>query len=131
MRAADVGFPRAARLLKPDEFSSVFRERPWGRSRHFVLYGRRTGQAARLGLVIGRKYASRAVSRNLIKRIAREIFRHQRAECYGWDILLRLHVKLDRKIWRSASSEALKAVCSNELETLFSEAICSRIKRST
>ena len=52
---AQAAFPKAARLLKTDEFSSVFRLRPWRRSPHFVLYGKPTGSEARLGLVIGKK----------------------------------------------------------------------------
>ncbi len=59
-------FPKAARLLKTDEFSSVFRLRPWRRTAHFVVYGRPTGNEARLGLVIGKKYAPRAATRNLV-----------------------------------------------------------------
>ncbi|UUM21559.1 ribonuclease P protein component [Mycoavidus sp. SF9855] len=130
MQAADTGFPKAAKLLKPDEFSLVFRVRPWGRSVHFVLYGRHTGEAARLGLVIGRKYAPRAVSRNVIRRVAREIFRLKRSEFCGWDILLRLRTKVDRKTWPSASSTAFKAVCNNELEALLIDAMRHHIKRS-
>ena len=72
---ARAAFPKAARLLKTDEYSSVFRLRPWRRSPHFVLYGKPTGNEARLGLVIGKKFAPRAVTRNLIKRLAREAFR--------------------------------------------------------
>ena len=48
---AQAAFPKAARLLKTDEFSSVFRLRPWRRTAHFVVYGRPTGNDARLGLV--------------------------------------------------------------------------------
>ena len=46
---ARAAFPKAARLLKTDEFSSVFRLRPWSRTEHFVVYGRPTGGQARLG----------------------------------------------------------------------------------
>ena len=75
---AQAAFPKAARLLKTDEFSSVFRLRPWRRSPHFVLYGKPSGTQARLGLVIGKKQAPRAVTRNLIKRLARDTFRLRR-----------------------------------------------------
>ena len=47
-------YPKAARLTKTDEFSSVFALRPVRRSRHFVLYVRANGdRPARLGVVIG------------------------------------------------------------------------------
>jgi hypothetical protein len=65
--------------------------RPWRRSAHFVIYGKPTGQPARLGLVIGKKYAPRAVTRNLVKRLARDAFRLRRAEFAGYDLLLRQH----------------------------------------
>ena len=115
-------FPKAARLLKTDEFSSVFRLRPWRRSAHFVIYGRETGGDARLGLVIGKKFAPRAVTRNLVRRIAREAFRVKRAQFDGYDLLLRLHTKLDRKTLPSAASPPLKALCRDEIEMLLDKA---------
>ncbi len=119
---APAAFPKAARLLKTDEFSSVFRLRPWRRSAHFVVYGRQTGGAARLGLVIGKKYAPRAVTRNLVRRIAREAFRVRRAQFEGFDLLLRLHTKFDRKALPGASSPPLKALCRDEIEMLLGKA---------
>lgn len=115
-------FPKAARLLKTDEFSSVFRLRPWRRSAHFVVYGRETGGAARLGLVIGKKFAPRAVTRNLVRRIAREAFRVKRAQFEGYDLLLRLHTRIDRKALPSAASLPLKALCRGEIEMLLEKA---------
>jgi ribonuclease P protein component len=115
-------FPKAARLLKTDEFSSVFRLRPWRRSAHFVVYGRQTDGAARLGLVIGKKYAPRAVTRNLVRRIAREAFRVNRAQFDGFDLLLRLHTKFDRKSLPGASSPPLKALCRDEIAMLLGKA---------
>ena len=115
-------FPKAARLLKTDEFSSVFRLRPWRRTAHFVVYARPTGNEARLGLVIGKKYAPRAVTRNLVKRLAREAFRLRRSEFGGWDVLLRLHTKFDRKAMPSGSSPPLKTLCRSEIDTLLDKA---------
>ena len=119
---AQAAFPKAARLLKTDEFSSVFRLRPWRRTPHFVVYGRPTGNDARLGLVIGKKYAPRAVTRNLVRRLAREAFRLRRAEFGGWDVLLRLHTRFDKKAMPGASSPPLKALCRSEIEELLNKA---------
>ena len=119
---AQAAFPKAARLLKTDEFSSVFRLRPWRRTAHFVVYGRPTGNEARLGLVIGKKYAPRAVTRNLVRRLAREAFRLRRAEFGGWDVLLRLHTRFDKKAMPGASSPPLKALCRSEIEALLDKA---------
>jgi ribonuclease P protein component len=126
---AQAAFPKAARLLKTDEFSSVFRLRPWRRTAHFVVYGRPTGNEARLGLVIGKKYAPRAATRNLVRRIAREAFRQRRAEFGGWDVLLRLHTRFDRKALPSASSPPLKALCRSEIETLLDKAAREILRR--
>ncbi|PMS22637.1 ribonuclease P protein component [Trinickia dabaoshanensis] len=115
---APAAFPKAARLLKTDEFSSVFRLRPWRRSTHFVVYARPTGQAARLGLVVGKKFAARAATRNLVKRIARESFRLRRAEFDGWDVLLRLSTRFDKAAMPSAVSPPLRALCRTEIEML-------------
>jgi ribonuclease P protein component len=127
---AHAAFPKAARLLKTDEFSSVFRLRPWRRSPHFVLYGKPTGGEARLGLVIGKKQAPRAVTRNLIKRLAREAFRLRREQLRGFDILVRLHAKIDRKAMPSASSPPLHALCRGELEALFDRAVREAARRA-
>lgn len=115
---APAAFPKAARLLKTDEFSSVFRLRPWRRSTHFVVYARPTGQAARLGLVVGKKFAARAATRNLVKRIARESFRLRRTEFDGWDVLLRLSTRFDKAAMPSAVSPPLRALCRTEIEML-------------
>ncbi|WP_175425710.1 ribonuclease P protein component [Trinickia violacea] len=126
---AQATFPKAARLLKTDEFSSVFRLRPWRRSAHFVVYARPTGNEARLGLVIGKKYAPRAATRNLVRRIAREAFRVRRADFGGWDILLRLHTRFDKKALPSAASLPLKALCRVEIDELLGKAAREIAKR--
>jgi ribonuclease P protein component len=127
---AQAAFPKAARLLKTDEYSSVFRLRPWRRSPHFVLYGKPTGNEARLGLVVGKKQAPRAVTRNLIKRLAREAFRLRRGQLRGFDILVRLHAKIDRKTMQSASSLPLNALCRGELEGLLDRAVREATRRA-
>jgi len=119
---APAAFPKAARLLKTDEFSSVFRLRPWRRTAHFVVYARPTGNEARLGLVIGKKYAPRAVTRNMVRRLAREAFRVRRGDFGGWDVLLRLHTRFDKKAMPAGSSSPLKALCRGEIDQLLDKA---------
>ncbi|KAF1054471.1 MAG: Ribonuclease P protein component [Burkholderia gladioli] len=87
------------------------------------MYGKPTGEAGRLGLVIGKKFAPRAVTRNLVKRLAREAFRLRRAEFAGWDILLRLHTRFDRKAMPSAASAPLAALCEGEIRELLDRAV--------
>jgi ribonuclease P protein component len=69
-------YPRHRRIVKTDEFSSVFRLRPVRKTAHFVLYSRDNGLPhARLGVVAAKRLAPRAVTRNTIKRIVRELYR--------------------------------------------------------
>jgi ribonuclease P protein component len=129
VRANTTSFPKAARLLKTDEFSSVFRLRPWARSAHFVLYGRASGQAARLGVVVGKKQAPRAVTRNLVKRLVREAFRLRAAELAGWDVLIRLSSRIDRTQFPSAESCALRRALRAEIDTLVERAVREAARR--
>lgn len=65
------------------------------RGRYFALHYC-PGQAgtARLGLVMAKKLAKRAVQRNLLKRIGRDVFRHVRASLPPYDLVLRLSAKV-------------------------------------
>ncbi|MBN4664911.1 ribonuclease P protein component [Pandoraea nosoerga] len=130
-----LGFPKAARLLKTDEFSSVFSLRPLRRSAHFVLYMRRrdiapgtpedtdaTPQEGRIGIVVGKKHAPRAVTRNLIKRQAREMFRQRRASLAGWDFVLRLTRRFDKGTHTAAAAPVLNTLCQTEFKQLFDAA---------
>ncbi len=94
-----------------------------------MVYGRPTGNDARLGLVIGKKYAPRAATRNLVRRLAREAFRLRRAEFGGWDVLLRLHTRFDKKALPSASSPPLRALCRSEIEVLLDKAAREIVRR--
>jgi ribonuclease P protein component len=93
------------------------------------VYGRPTGNEARLGLVIGKKYAPRAATRNLVRRIAREAFRLRRPQLGGWDVLLRLHTRFDKKALPSASSPPLRALCRSEIEELLDKAVREVVRR--
>lgn len=74
---------------------------------------------ARLGLVVPKRLARRAVTRNLVKRQARVAFgRHQPALPAG-DWVLRLRAPIDAQCYRSAASDALRAVLRDELAALF------------
>lgn len=72
-------FKRRARLLKPAEFSRVFKQAIRSSDRSLTILAAPNDLTfARLGLAISKKHAKRAVDRNRIKRITRESFRlHQ------------------------------------------------------
>ena len=81
----------------------------------FDLHYAAAGQAgARLGLVIAKKLAVRAVQRNLFKRLARETFRQVRGQLPALDLVLRLArapgLRMDtpaRRLWRADIEQLL------------------------
>ncbi len=109
-------YGRQRRIVKTDEFSSVFRLRLAYRTENFVLYARpNTLGHARLGVVVAKRLAPRAVTRNLVKRIAREIFR--KAELKGVDCIVRLSQPLAKRP-QPASTRALRTLVGAELARL-------------
>ena len=89
--ARDERFGHACRLCKTDEYSSVFAFRRALRGRFYILHYRPNGlDTARLGVVVAKKLAKRANTRNLVKRIARELFRRHRESLPALDMVVRL-----------------------------------------
>ncbi len=87
----------------------------------------------RLGLVVPKKMARRSVTRQLIKRQARELFRlHAPAlEAAGWlhdaqpvgDWVVRLKAPYAKADWPSAASDLLKAAVRDELLAVLEQCI--------
>ncbi|MBC7574396.1 MAG: ribonuclease P protein component [Herminiimonas sp.] len=110
-------FPRERRIVKTDEFSSVFNLRPVFRTAHFVLYVRPTDlPQARLGVVAAKRLAPRAVTRNTVKRMTRELFRQIRLPAI--DCIVRLSKPVNTKAG-PATTAALRRVLKAELAQLF------------
>ena len=82
-------FTRQQRLLQAIDYGRVF-DKPERRSDKFftILHISNGQDAGRLGLVIAKKRARRAVDRNRIKRIIRESFRHSQQDLAGKDIIV-------------------------------------------
>ena len=118
-------FARVRRIVKTDEFSSVFRLRPAQKTAHFVLYTRPNALPhARLGVVAAKRFAPRAVTRNTIKRVTRELFRT--TPLPGIDCIVRLSRPVNGKDG-PATSSALKAQLRIELARLFASQLpCAR-----
>lgn len=110
-------FARVRRIVKTDEFSSVFRLRPTQKTAHFVLYTRPNDLPhARLGVVAAKRFAPRAVTRNTIKRMTRELFRT--SNLAQVDCIVRLSRPVNAKDG-PATTRALKAALKVELTRLF------------
>lgn len=73
---------------------------------------------ARLGLVIAKRFASRSVTRNAIKRVIREAFRQKRHELPARDLVFRLHSKVG-----PFTLTELKTRVRSEIDALLSRAM--------
>lgn len=104
-------FRPAYRLCKTDEYSSVFAFRKTIKGRFFVLHYRPTEKtSARIGIVVAKKLAKRAVQRNFIKRMGRELFRSLRVNLPCHDLILRL---------QSSPVKASKAELRHDMQHVF------------
>ena len=94
----DQRFGKQYRLLKTDDFSSVFALRNQrSRSLLQVLQSADNGLGhARLGLVVSKKAAKRANRRNYMKRVIREWFRQHRETLPPHDFIVRVRQRFDR-----------------------------------
>lgn len=81
---------------------------------------------ARLGIVVAKRLAPRAVTRNTIKRAARELFRQQTLPSI--DCIVRLAKPVNAKNG-PATSTALKRLLRAELRQLFGAHIPSEAQR--
>ncbi len=74
-----------------------------------------------LGAVVPKRHARRSVTRNLLKRQIRRAAGEQTGLAPGlW--VVRLRSPFERKTFSSASSDALRALASEELSTVFADA---------
>ncbi|HQT26366.1 MAG TPA: ribonuclease P protein component [Burkholderiales bacterium] len=104
--------PRSYRLLKADEFSSVFSFRRGVSGEFFQIQVKPNGLShPRLGMVVGRKTEKLAVNRNFAKRVVREYFRANPEKFEGLDVVVRL---------RKPLRKACPAVVRQELHELAS-----------
>lgn len=132
-----------ASLATPADFERVLSRRPVASSPHFSLHHAvpegaelSTGLATaavqpvesllrpasggwRLGLVVPKRHARRAVTRNLVKRQARTAMQHHLSRLPAGDWVVRLRTPFARAQFPSAASSALKQVVRAELAQLF------------
>ena len=87
---AKFSFPNRAKLIKTDDFSSVFNLRKRISGRYLALHYRYNQLGwPRLGLVIGKKTARQAVQRNYMRRVLRELFRTRQSDLQPVDLVVR------------------------------------------
>jgi len=102
----DYGFPSRYKLLKTDDFSSVFsfRQRIFGDTLTMLVMPNERDYP-RLGIVVSKKTARRAVARNYMRRVVREWFRHHREQVLGHDLVIRVNKPFGRADFDQVQAE--------------------------
>jgi len=99
-------FPRVSRLIKTDDFSSVFnfRKRISG---HFLAihYLRNQIGYPRLGLIVAKKNTRSSVDRNYIRRVLRELFRKNQHALLNVDLVIRTQRTFGRTDYKAVEQE--------------------------
>ncbi|MDP3211226.1 MULTISPECIES: ribonuclease P protein component [Methylotenera] len=99
-------FTKKAKLIKTDEFSSVFNFRKRIFAQYLAIhYQPNTLAHARLGLVIGKKTAKSSVHRNYMRRVLREFFRLRQHTVNPVDLVVRVQKKFNKKDFLSVEQE--------------------------
>jgi len=112
--------PAEARLHRPSEFAAALKGRRLARGAFFIVSAvpaaPEGGQPARarLGMVIAKRYAPRAVTRNALKRVIREAFRARRLALPAHDYVVRLQSRVE-----PATLTELKRTARTEVDAHF------------
>jgi ribonuclease P protein component len=119
-------FPTAARLHRPTEFSAALSGRRVARGVYFVVTAKALISSeqpnaappiARLGLIMAKRFAQHASTRNALKRVVREAFRSCRLSLPAADYVVRLNKRIE-----AISLSALKRAARLEADAHFMKA---------
>lgn len=81
-------FPAGNRLLRNNGFNHVLRSERVANTSATVFYLQNAIKNSRLGIVASKKNYSKAVDRNQIKRVIREVFRHHTIKDKSLDLVV-------------------------------------------
>jgi ribonuclease P protein component len=122
-------FPAAARLHRPTEFAAALSGRRIARGAFFVVTAHSRppvdaepfmAPCARLGLIMAKRFAHHASTRNALKRVVREAFRSIRLDLPAQDFVVRLNKRIT-----SLSLTELKKAARTEADAHFLRALKS------
>ncbi|WP_137920424.1 ribonuclease P protein component [Hydrogenophaga sp. 2FB] len=125
------------RLRSRQQFQAVMAGAPVAKTPHFALHRAALSSAGEgralfpvadtwLGVMLPKRWAKRAVTRNAIRRQIYEIARHQAASLPQAAHVVRLRSEFSRQQFVSATSDALKRAVRAELEQLLAPRSASR-----
>jgi ribonuclease P protein component len=99
------------KLSKTDEFSSVFSFRRRVNSKYLtVFYMPNSLDHMRIGIVVSKKLARHAVTRNYIKRVMRELFRLNCQSMHAMDIVVRVNQLFGRHEYHLVEQEFIQTL---------------------
>lgn len=85
----DLRFLRSHKLVSKSEFQSLFDQSDKVSQRYLLaLYKPNTKAHGRIGIIVGKRVAAHAVTRNKIKRVIRESFRANQEQLKCLDIVV-------------------------------------------
>ena len=111
------------RLKSREEFTQALKTPVVARTVHFVLHGHRDStQAHGIGCVLPKRWAKRAVTRNLLRRLIWATASEQLPSANAGIYVVRLRSVVNSQSHPSASSQALRQQMRQELQALFAQA---------
>jgi ribonuclease P protein component len=115
-----LNFPKHYRLLTKSDYSRVFSSsKPIKSSNWLILIRKNELGFARLGLIIAKKKCKRAVDRNTLKRLTREIFRVNHALVPNVDVIVLLRGSYKKeKCKKSENSSFIKKELQEQWQKL-------------
>jgi ribonuclease P protein component len=119
-------FPKQAKIVKTDDFSSVFNLRKRIANKHLVIrYRVNEFKSARLGLIVSKKTAKLAVQRNYMRRVMRELFRLNQHRLPRLDLIIQIQKAFDRPDFTEIKNEFECLIKKIETKNLNSSIITS------
>ena len=108
------------KITQRSDFDAVMAAGVAATTAHFALHQQANATMARIGAVVPKRLAKRAVTRNTIKRqiYAAAVMKNTRAPAAQ---VVRLRREFDRQLFVSATSERLKQAVREELQQLFAK----------
>lgn len=108
---ASFRFTKQAKIVKTDDFSSVFNFRKRISHQHLVLrYRVNDTNVARLGLIVSKKTAKLAVQRNYMRRVMRELFRLNQHHLPTVDLIVQIQKAFDKSEFAQIKIEFQKLI---------------------